>query len=324
ESSTSVTTTTTNFVGPTTSQTTSISITSIETTSTDNTTTTTVTSTSTESSINDTTTTILTTLSTTLSDTTTTTNFTSSTVETTTNYTTTETTVKTIMTITSKRTTITTVMHTGDVLAVLSEISAVPSDTNFYFSLDDREFNAEDLFESIILTVTYEDGQNDIIDITNMVSFEGITPAILFEQRDGTSDYAGVYRGYIHPTYNNEILDIEAPVYIGIKGDANLDGAVNIADATQILTYFAYNGSGMENILIDNPDKKCNELAFFLSDVDTESKIGKNTDFGQLSISDATNVLTYFAQNGADMEPQWHTIIPSLLQIPDSLWQNIA
>ena len=218
----------------------------------------------------------------------------------------------------------TTTTTTGDATIVSSEIIATPSQSNFYLSVDDREFNAKDLFESIILSVTYEDGSNEMLDITNDVNFDGISPATLFEQREGTSDYDGVYKGTISPIYNGEMLNIESTIYVGIKGDADLNGKVNIPAAISILSYFSYNAASMEHYLIDDPDENYNKLAFFLSDVDTESQEGQNSDKGRISMDDAINVLTYFSQSSADIDPQWQVIIPSITQITGSIWEYMS
>jgi hypothetical protein len=67
------------------------------------------------------------------------------------------------------------------------------------------------------------------------------------------------------------------------------------------------------------------KLAFFIADVDTESKEGNNYGgVGNISISDATNVLSYYAQNAAQLNPQWQVIIPSLSQITGSVWEYMS
>ncbi|MGN0631718.1 MAG: hypothetical protein ACI4JN_10365, partial [Ruminococcus sp.] len=65
-------------------------------------------------------------------------------------------------------------------------------------------------------------------------------------------------------------------------------------------------------------------LAYFLADVDTESTAGMDSDAGKIQVADATNILTYYAQDGASMDPQWDKIIPALKEIVGSLWYDHA
>ena len=91
------------------------------------------------------------------------------------------------------------------------------------------------------------------------------------------------------------------------KGDANLDGSVNINDATIVLGYYAQIAAGMEASFTN--DEELNKFAYYLADVDTESISGKNTETEQIDISDATNILTYYAQTAAGLNPDWGDIL---------------
>lgn len=200
----------------------------------------------------------------------------------------------------------------------------MPKEPNFYFSVDDREFKARDLLESVILITTYSDGTVGETDIIDLVDYNGLTPEMRFEERYETSDYYGVYRGYVNPYYNGEMLDAPSLVYIGVKGDADLNGMVDIPDATAVLTYYARTGAHLEAKLIQNDNQDYERLAFFLADVTTESTAGQNSEAGILEIPDATYILTYYAQYGAHLDPQWQIIIPPLAEIVDSLWYDKA
>lgn len=211
-----------------------------------------------------------------------------------------------------------------DVIPITSEVVAVPKEPEFYFSVDDREFDPRDLLESVILITEYSDGTVIETDIIDQVNYNGQTPEILFEDRYDSSDYYGVYRGYVSPWYNGEMLDVESLIYIGVKGDADLNGIVEISDATNVLTYYAMYGASLEPRLIDNENEHYEYLAFFLADVNTESKAGANSEAGLLEIDDATNILTYYAMYGASLDPQWDEIIPSLQELVGSLWYERA
>lgn len=196
---------------------------------------------------------------------------------------------------------------------------------NFYFSVDDREFSVTDLFESLILYTRYSDGSLVETDITADVDFGGLTPEMLFndEAAVNTAEYDGVYRGYVSPYYNGEQLEVESLVYIGVKGDATLDGLVKIADAQLVLAYYAQNAAFMP-VSLTKTEGDYETLAYFLADVDTESKAGVNTDTAVLNIADAQGMLNYYAKDAAFLSPKWDEIIPSLKEIVGSLWHYHA
>ena len=153
------------------------------------------------------------------------------------------------------------------------------------------------------------------------VDFGGLTPETLFETRpDDTSTYDGVYRGYVTASYNGEKLDAKSLVYIGVKGDADLDGAVKIPDGILVLQYYSYSAASLDISLTGDPTSDYEKLAYFLADVDTESKTGQNTDDCKLNITDGVNILTYYSYDAAFLDPQWQELIPSLVDIPGSLW----
>ena len=254
---------------------------------------------------------------TTAATTTTTTTFT----ETTTTSTTTSTTITTTKPTASVTTTTTTSLP-PDIIPVASEIVAVPKEPNFYFSVDDREFDPEDLLESVVLRTEYSDGTVVEVDIIDQVDYNGLTPEIAFSERDETADYDGVYRGYPSPYYKGEILeDVKSLVYVAVKGDADLNGRVEINDASEVLEYYAKRAAGFDVMLLEEPVHIHYEyLAYFLADVDTESTAGQNTENNRLEISDASNILTYYARSAAGLYPQWDEIIPSLKELAGSLW----
>ena len=176
-----------------------------------------------------------------------------------------------------------------------------------------------------MLVETLEDGSLRETNITDKVDFNGANPAALFEGRDGTAAYEGVYKGDVTAYYNGAALtDATSLVYIGVKGDANLDANVDISDASKVLTYYANSAAGLEAKLLDGADADYETLAYFLADVDTESTAGANSDAGKLEISDASNILTYYAQKAAGLAPEWDVIIPSLKTIVGSLWYDRA
>ncbi|MGN0630860.1 MAG: hypothetical protein ACI4JN_05990, partial [Ruminococcus sp.] len=95
--------------------------------------------------------------------------------------------------------------------------------------------------------------------------------------------------------------------YIGVKGDADLNGTVAVADATAVLVYYANSGAGLTASF--NADADLNVLAYFLADVNTESKAGADSDAGKIEVADATAILAYYAQSGAGMDADWSAIV---------------
>ena len=73
-----------------------------------------------------------------------------------------------------------------------------------------------------------------------------------------------------------------------IKGDVNGDDAVNISDATIMLTHYAQTAAGLP-----------------LSLTDTQLKAGDTDGDSSITISDATAILRYYAEKAAGLDPAW-------------------
>ena len=237
---------------------------------------------------------------------------------TTTEAATTTTTTEATTTSTTEATTTTSATTTQpqpNVTTVIFELA----DPNFYFSVDEREFKATDLFKSVTLISTDADGnivsQEDIID---KVNFNGATPKSTYVQAD--KYYAGTIQAYYNNGTENVLIPDATPtVYIGVKGDADLNGLEDVPDAVTILTYYAKIAAGQQGIVF-NEDPMLNKLAYFLADVDTESKAGENTDGKLMEVNDAVYVLTYYAKKAAGQGPTWPDVIPSLKSLEGSMW----
>ena len=236
------------------------------------------------------------------------------TTTTTTEATTTSTTEATTTT-SATTTSATTTQPQPNVTTIIFELA----DPNFYFSVDEREFKATDLFKSVTLISTDADGkivsQEDIID---KVNFNGATPKSTYVQAD--KYYAGTIQAYYNNGTENVLIPDATPtVYIGVKGDADLNGLEDVPDAVSILTYYAKIAAGQQGIVF-NEDPMLNKLAYFLADVDTESKAGENTDGKLMEVNDAVYVLTYYAKKAAGQGPTWPDVIPSLKSLEGSMW----
>ena len=310
------TTTTEAATTTTTTEATTTSTTEATTTSTTEATTTTTTTEATTTSTTEATTTTSATTTTTTEATTTST--TEATTTSTTEATTTTTTTEATTTSTTEATTTTSATTTQpqpNVTTIVFELA----DPNFYFSVDEREFKATDLFKSVTLISTDADGkivsQEDIID---KVNFNGATPKSTYAQTE--KYFVGEVQAYYNNGTENVLIPDATPtVYIGVKGDADLNGLEDVPDAVTILTYIAKVAAGQEGIVL-NDDPMLNKLAFFLADIDTESKEGQNTDGKLLEVSDAVSILTYVAKKAAGQGPTWPEVVPSLKSLEGSMW----
>ena len=293
----------------TTTTTTDDSSTTTTTTTTDDSSTTTTTTTSDTDTDTDTTTTT--------SDTTTDSDTTTTTSDTTTDS---DTTTTTSDTTTSSGSTDTTTSTSTLPLDFELEDIEVEGGVGYYFSHDENAFDLSTLITSLTL-IGNVNGEERIIPIavTNFADYltpAYATPADYFNSIDGTAYVADTLKftfntsavEKIAATADLTIADEECPtVYIGVKGDTNLNGVVEIADATMILTYYSNSAVAMNPSLNDNAELEV--LAYFLADIDTESTEGADTDLAKMEIADATNILKYYSQDAASLNPSWDEIL---------------
>ena len=312
------TTTTTTVSGETTTTSDTTTTVSGETTTTNDTTTTVSGETTTT---NDTTTTVSGETTTTSDTTTTVSGETTTTSDTTTTVSgETTTTSDTTTTVSGETTTTTTDTTPGPVGTTTLEIEVNPE--NFYFSVDERAFKPADLFSKFI-AIDEEGTQFDMLSAEGAVSFDGATPKSVYDEA-GAPYYVGevkaTFTDPMDPESEPVAVEVNPTVYIGVKGDADLNGKVAVEDGVAILTYYARSSAALDASF--NEDEMLNKFAYFLADVDTESKTGMNdSDAGtKISVEDGVNVLTYYARKSAALDPQWPEIIPSLTSLEGSIW----
>ena len=152
------------------------------------------------------------------------------------------------------------------------------------------------------------------------LTFEYATPAAMFEAKDEAyvaSDLAIKYDGKVVGT---------AKVYIGIKGDTDLNKEVNAKDVAVVLVYSAKIGAGLDGKLLNTKeaaaDPNLETLSYFLSDINTEGKIGADSADGSISLDakDGAFTLVYSAKDGAGMDPKWPEVCPALKTLEGSCW----
>ena len=217
--------------------------------------------------------------------------------------------------------TTTTTTNTGTITPVgTTTLEVEVNPANFYFSVDERELKPSDLFSKF--DIVDEEGTHFDALEAGAVTLDKTTPKEIFDAEGKAYCVTEVNAYFTDPT-KADAEAVAAPVnptvYIGVKGDADLNGSVDVQDAVAILTYYAKASAGQESVAF-NEDENLNKLAFFLADVDTESKAGINNGSELISIQDGVNVLTFYAKKSANQDPAWPDVIPSLKSLEGSIW----
>lgn len=173
-----------------------------------------------------------------------------------------------------------------------------------FFAENDKEIRLNQGSGELISTVTSADGTTATQDVTDAVTC-GQSPAELYAQQSG-----GAYLNPVPFTLNTQPLkNADGSAYtknllIGKKGDTNLDGTVDTADAVLVLQYYSKKAAGLEPTILAQATSEEETLSYFLSDIDTCSQ-NQGADGGELSVQDAVQILTYYAQTAAGNNPVW-------------------
>ena len=221
----------------------------------------------------------------------------------------------------TETTTTTTTTNTGTITPVgTTTLEVEVNPTNFYFSVDERELKPSDLFSKF--DIVDEDGTHFNALELGAVTLDKTTPKEIFDAEGKPYCVTEVNAYFTDPT-KADAEPVAAPVnptvYIGVKGDTDLSGLVDIPDAVAVLTYTAKIAAGQEGVVF-NEDENLNKFAFFLADIDTESKEGKNDSNKLMATEDAVYMLTYTAKTAAGQEPIWPDVVPSLKSLEGSIW----
>ena len=221
----------------------------------------------------------------------------------------------------SETTTTTTTTNTGTITPVgTTTLEVEVNPTNFYFSVDERELKPSDLFSKF--DIVDEDGTHFNALELGAVTLDKTTPKEIFDAEGKPYCVTEVNAYFTDPT-KADAEPVAAPVnptvYIGVKGDTDLSGLVDVSDAVAVLTYTAKIAAGQEGVVF-NEDENLNKFAFFLADIDTESKEGKNDGNKLMATEDAVYMLIYTAKTAAGQEPTWPDVVPSLKSLEGSIW----
>ena len=259
-----MTTTTKPTTTSTTESTTTTTIPTTTTSTTESTTITTIPTTTTSTTASTTTTTIPTTTTSTTESTTTTT---IPTTTTSTTESTTTTTIPTTTTSTTESTTTTTIPTTTTSTTESTTTTTIPTTT----------------------TSTTESTTTTTIPTTTTTTAETIISTTTTSETTTTV-----------PTTSEENPDTTTTetIEMGIYGDVDGNGIVDVSDAVAVLTYYAKRAAGLEVIFGETPEE--NEAIFALADVDQD---------GIITVQDAVYILTYYAQKACGMQPTWEELI---------------
>ena len=174
----------------------------------------------------------------------------------------------------------------------------------FYFSDDEEEFDPADLIESVTRYAVYSDGsqsdEGEAVTDLGFVDLGDTAPEKLYD----ASKNCYTLSLNITDSFGTQKLEAQVPVYIGVKGDANMDGITDAKDAAEILVYAAAVGAGTKQPLYSATDDIMEEFVFTLADVN-----GTADRKSALDATDAAAILVYAAAVGSGTEVSWEEIL---------------
>lgn len=188
------------------------------------------------------------------------------------------------------------------------EVKTVDAETaeNIYLS-NEESFNVAGLIESV--TLHLENGEDVTVDPATAIDFK-MTPAEAYKTVTEKTAGKVYFDGEVGLKYKGE-EDVEitdtVKVAVALKGDTTLDGKVDATDLFETAYYIALQGAGKTPIFdtVKNGTALESKLAYLASDIDTESKAGKNTEDGKLDATDMLYTAVYQAYNGAGNYIDW-------------------
>ncbi|CDE11831.1 hypothetical protein [Ruminococcus sp. CAG:330] len=169
------------------------------------------------------------------------------------------------------------------------------------YNSEETSFDASELIVSAVATL--KDGTTKDLDASYFGFLQ--TPADVY-----TAPY---YKGTVDIYYigdaDKTALEDKPTVAVAMKGDTQLDGDVDMDDAFDTLQYYSSSAAGKTVTFTDGSDELLEKLAFYVSDIDTESKAGKKTEDAEISMDDAFNILQYVSYRAAGKDVVWSDVI---------------
>ena len=228
-------------------------------------------------------------------------------------------------------TTTTPAVDPSEVDSIAVETVAAEASNGVYFSKD-KAFNASDLISAVKLTL--KDGSETVYDdaasIDAYIGFKSTPGEVYKTVVDANAKLADkekvgkiYYQGGVDIYYTTGVegsdtiaIDTKPEVAVALKGDTNLNGKVDNDDALQTLTYYSNVNAGAKDVAFTATAKTnalLEKLVYFVSDVDTESKLGTDSKDKLITNDDALFILTYYAQqyagNKDDEETLWTDVL---------------
>jgi len=228
--------------------------------------------------------------------------------------------------------------------SVKTKYVEVTATEGFYFNVEENFDKAQ--IEKVLLHTVYNEGyvdengklivlrefESEPEDITADVTFGSATPANTYKAVENKFDYKIplYYNGAV--LKNEEGGDATVTVYIGVKGDTDLNNIVDGRDSTATLTYYARistqakDGTARDatnvalspsDLVNGNPASVYDDFAAFLTDVQVDA--GKNlTRFAKktdrlIDGRDSTAILTYYAKSSVEQYKELAENDPSKL-----------
>jgi hypothetical protein len=259
-------------------------------------------------------------------------------------------------TTTSTETTTTTTTTAPVTSSVVESVYVEIETTHGFYLNTETSFDASQIKKAtlhVVYGIGYMDGDKPVIlseyeetiDVTGKVGFGNATPANTYKKVENKFDYD------VQLTYEGETLKDKAGnqilakgalmrdkdgkiatalVYIGVKGDTNLDNIVDGRDATATLTYYAKSSTAKEgesfklspNEIVVNAESELDNFAAFLTDVkwDADQKVERTAKKSERVIDgrDATAILTFYSMASTE---QYKEIADS---DPEQIWSKVA
>lgn len=228
-------------------------------------------------------------------------------------------------------TTTTPAVDPSEVDSIAVETVAAEASNGVYFSKD-KAFNASDLISSVKLTLKNgkETVYDDAASIDAYIGFKSTPGEVYKTVVDANAKLADkekvgkiYYQGGVDIYYTTGVegsdtiaIDTKPEVAVALKGDTNLNGKVDNDDALQTLTYYSNVNAGAKDVAFTATAKTnalLEKLVYFVSDADTESKLGTDSKDKLITNDDALFILTYYAQqyagNKDDEETLWTDVL---------------
>ena len=205
-----------------------------------------------------------------------------------------------------------------DIEAISVKMLDESASNGVYFS-HEESFDAADLIESVVVTLS--DGSTQELDPATAIGFVS-TPGEVYATVDQEAGKGKVYfKGEVEIYYaadpEKTPLEDKPVVAVAKKGDVDLSGFVDADDAYEMLVYYAAASVAQDDVAFEtvgNEDALLAKLAYYVADIDTESKLGKDDEDREnpaniIDADDAYKTLVYYAQYSLNKNPNWEDIM---------------